>query len=120
MRSSNPALRSLLALTLAVTCATSNGARADILYLGQHTGSPVSLNFTFNGTKYSGEYGGNFAGSTLNGQSLPFLYCVDLNHRVTVNTSYNPTSVTQNASLFTRTDDGTPTLTYSATTAGRV
>ena len=120
MRSLRLPTRSLLAFTLAVTCATSGVARADVLYLGQHTGSPISLNFTFNGTRHSGEYGGNFAGSTLNGQSLPFLYCVDLNHRVTVNTTYNPTSVTQNASLFTRTDDRTPTLTYSATTAGRV
>src|SRR5262249_37826750 len=94
--------------------------RADVLQIGQHSGSPVGLTFLFNGTKYTGVYGGSFSGSTLNGQTLSFLYCVDLYHTVALNTAYNPTGVTQDGTLFTRSDDNTPTVSYGTTTGGRV
>ena len=57
------------------------------------------LYFTINGTHYSGEYGGSFPGSTLNGQSLPFLYCVDVNDYFYPGSTYNAT-VSRNGTLF--------------------
>jgi hypothetical protein len=115
-----PTFARILATGLAFSFAAAGYTRADVLSIGQHSGSPVGLTFLFNSTKYTGVYGGNFSSSTLNGQSLPFVYCVDLYHTIALHTTYNPTGVTQDGTLFTRTDDNTPTVSYGATTGGRV
>src|SRR5262245_21171883 len=92
----------ILTTGLAFILAASDYTRADVLSIGQHSGSPVGLTYLFNGTKYTGLYGGNFSSSTLNSQALPFVYCVDLYHTIALNTTYNPTSVAHDGTLFTR------------------
>lgn len=83
--------RTFLALAFAASTALLGQANADTLYVGSPHGSSVTLS---GGSKPGTHTGGNFQNSKLNGNSLPFLYCVDLDHTTSVPATYNNTTVT--------------------------
>lgn len=64
-------------------------ARADSLVMGSSTNG---VSITYGGTNYS-VGGGSFDVSTLNGTALPWMYCVDLDHYINLNTTYPNTLV---------------------------
>ena len=58
------------------------------------TGSDANwVSFTFGGTAYRDVGGGSIDVSTLDGAELPWLYCVDLTHLLSLGTSYPNTLV---------------------------
>jgi hypothetical protein len=74
--------------------AGANWAAADTL----NVGGPATFTYAINLQGYGSESGGagSFQNVTLNGQSLPFMYCVDLNHNINY-LNYTNTSVNRNA-----------------------
>jgi hypothetical protein len=91
-------LASMAVLALVASLAVSSQTRADTLVVGSSAGPSITL------TSFSpydaGETvnGGNMPGSTLNSGSgavtLPWVFCVDLQHNVTLNGTYNATTTT--------------------------
>jgi hypothetical protein len=82
----------------------SSPARADILYVGSDYNT---FQFVNNGHEQA-EGGGSVDVSTLNGQTLPFVYCVEINTVVYVPDTYSQTVVTTNGQIHgqTITNDG--------------
>jgi hypothetical protein len=64
---------------------TSAGADS-ILIIG---GDTNMVAFTYGSTSYPSAGGGSFDLSTLDGAALPWLYCVDLAHEISLNTTYS-------------------------------
>ena len=76
----------------------STAAHAQTLVLGS---SFVNMNFTEDGGKTTINVGGgSIVTSTLNGVTLPFAYCVDINHVIYAPGTYNPTAITNNGMAF--------------------
>ena len=75
-----------------------SAVQAQTLSLGSHI---VNMNFTKDGgVTIVNEGGGSINSSTLNGVALPFVYCVDINHNITVPGTYTPTPITTNGTVF--------------------
>lgn len=68
---------------------TSAGADS-ILIIGSDTNMVA---FTYSSTSYPSAGGGSFDVSTLDGAELPWLYCVDLAHDISLNTTFPNTVV---------------------------
>ncbi len=91
----------ILALTLAAGVAVATQARADNFHLGPNNGTSITFN-TDGTTGTSQTYTGGSWGdgspptdwSTLNGQILPWVFCVDLGHTIGSPDDYNATTVT--------------------------
>jgi len=66
-------------------------ARADDLNLGSSYGAPISFTGT-NGLPSETASGGSIFTSTLNGVTLPWVFCVDITHNVYVPGDYNATT----------------------------
>lgn len=88
-------LPALAALSLVVGLACGNRAYADDLEVGSPPGPVFGISL---GSINENGSGGNFQGSTLNGASLPWVYCTDLIHDVSSPGSYPDTTVTYNGS----------------------
>ncbi len=72
--------------------------QAQTLTLGGHF---VHINLTRDGgVTTQDEGGGNITPSTLDNVALPFVYCVDLDHNVTVPNPYTPTGVTTDGTIY--------------------
>jgi len=85
-------MRKVLFFTACMLFLLAGWAQADDLYLGGPYSSPLYLNEGGSNTNVS-EGGGSIDNSTLNGQALPFVYCVDLGHNVGVSGDYPGTLV---------------------------
>lgn len=84
------------AVAVFASMALVSQARADDLNLGGISNANPVINVTLGSSTNNPEQGGNIAGSQLNGNNLPWVFCVDLNHTVYVPGDYNNTTVTQN------------------------
>lgn len=95
--------KTLLSTTFSVSVAllsmlACSAVQAQTLILGSHI---VTMNFTKDGGVTQGnEGGGSINSSSLNGVALPFVYCVDINHTITVPGTYTPTPITTNGTVF--------------------
>jgi len=99
MRRTSIRLASVLAVfgVLAVL-ASGTSARADDFYIGDHYNI-----ITYNngpGTSDVTVGGGSVTVSTLNGQVLPWVYCIGLYTDIYVPGAYNNTAVTKNGTVF--------------------
>lgn len=83
-------LTTIAALALVASLAFASQARADTLVLGNTAGPSITT--SIKGTVQ----GGNIPNSTLDGSSVPWVYCVDLNHTITIPGTYNATTTTTN------------------------
>jgi hypothetical protein len=84
----------VLLCTLAGVGAGAKWAGADTLIVG----GPATFTYNISLTGYGSESGGagNFQNVTLNGKTLPFMYCVDITHNINYST-YTNTSVNTQA-----------------------
>ncbi|MFI5457356.1 MAG: PEP-CTERM sorting domain-containing protein [Isosphaerales bacterium] len=101
------------ALGLLAGLACENRAHADVLVLG---GDFTSFNYTFEGTDYKPGGAGSIDPSTLNGISLPWVYCTDIKDDIPVPATYNNTTVTFNG-VQTTTENGTAVTTNAGQVA---
>ena len=79
-------MKKLLVLLAVVALLPVAQVSADSLVIGSGSNS---VSFTFGLQNYSGVGAGSFDVSKLNGTSLPWLYCVDLDHYISLNTTYS-------------------------------
>lgn len=85
-------------LCLVALFATAGFARADLLAVSGGTGDGVNVG-SGTGIDQGTVFGGDGSGATLNGVSLPWLYCVDLTHTVTVGGNYSASIVLTNGTV---------------------
>ncbi len=78
-----------LLIVLAVLALLPAAASADTLVLGSHVSWIATAGHGTVG-------GGSYDWATLNGQSLDWVYCVDVGHTINVPGTYNDTDVTDN------------------------
>jgi len=116
----------VLGLVASLTCENRVHAQVSTgndLYVG---GNYNTFDWTLKGIA-ANEGGGAITPSTLNGASLPWVYCVDIPDNVYVPANYNNTSVTTNGTVTVSSADpggggtaGTYYVGNSATIAGQV
>jgi len=90
-------LAAMAALALVASLAFSSQARADTLTLGGTAGPQITLSATSPYDPSQTVQGGNVPNSTLasNGAGyLPWVYCVDLQHNITIPGTYDLTTTT--------------------------
>ncbi len=85
----------IMALGLAVLAFSGVALHADTLYLG---GPYTNVDMIVNSSQKT-EGGGSIQNSTLNGNSLPWVYCVDLFDNIPVPGTYPSTTVTHDGSM---------------------
>ena len=117
-------LPTLAVLSVVVALACGNQANADNLYVGSPAGPSFTITYnlgTGGGNVTESGSGGDFQNSTLNGVALPYLYCTDLVHNITIPADYNNSTVatdgTQNGGTVNNASEIAYLLAANAATA---
>jgi hypothetical protein len=98
MRSFLGSKRLILGVAIALCMFVGAGtASADVLNFGN---SYTAISISYNGVT-SAVGGGSFNDSKLNGVALPFIYCVDLDHHISLGATYSSATVTNNGGGLT-------------------
>jgi len=92
-------LTTIAALALVASLPFSSQARADTFHVGPSGGPSITLSSTAPYDANQTVQGGNIAGSTLNSNSLPWVFCVDLAHTISPNGNYNNALATANGQV---------------------
>ncbi|MGD0237636.1 MAG: VPLPA-CTERM sorting domain-containing protein [Syntrophorhabdales bacterium] len=88
-------MRKVFLFAVCMLLLVAGGARADLLYLGPDFSSPI-YGYENGSSTLTSVGGGSIDPSTLNGNPLPWVYCVGLFTTVGVPGTYNNTGVTTN------------------------
>jgi hypothetical protein len=95
-----PKRKAVAILTVALAIVLGSGvALADQLVLGGNYNSGISITGGYLGTGTASEGGGPIGPSSLNGMSLPWVYCVDIPDTVSVPGNYGSATVTNNGTI---------------------
>lgn len=110
-------MKKVLFLAVCVLFLAAGAAQADSLYLSNSYNGAIPLDL--NGTPWESAGGGSLQGATLNGASLPWVYCVGLTTIVYVPGTYDQTYVNTAGQVYDN-DFGPATSLHNVPAAGQV